>query len=313
MRAVVIKDGGVVVEQRPDPEPGVHEVLVQVHAAGMNGADILQRAGHYPPPPGVPADMPGMEFAGEVRANGPGAERFPIGERVMGLIAGAGQAELVTVHERMLMQVPPKLDWPAAGGLPEVFTTAHDALFTQCQLQMGERLLVHGAAGGVGTAAVQLGRAAGARVTATVRNAKHRELVTALGAAVVSPDDFVDEGPFDVILELVGAPNMPDNLRALRIGGRISVIGTGAGAIVEDFPLGLLMARRGRLHGSTLRGRSLEEKALTARALERSVLPLFGVGALCVPIYKTFPLAEAAEAYDTFAAGGKCGKIVLTI
>jgi putative PIG3 family NAD(P)H quinone oxidoreductase len=312
MRAVVIRDGGIVLEQRPDPEPGAQEVLVRVRAAGLNGADLLQRAGSYPVPPGVAADMPGMEFAGEVLRNGPRAERFSAGERVMGLIAGAGQAELVVVHERLLMPVPAKLDWPAAGGLPEVFTTAHDALFTQCGLQAGERLLVHGAAGGVGTAAVQLGRAAGARVSATVRNAKHREAVTALGAAVLTPGDFVDAGPFDVILELVGAPNMRDNLRALRTGGRISVIGTGAGATVEEFPLGLLMARRGRIHGSTLRGRSLEEKALTARALERSVLPLFQSGALRVALYKTFPLERAAEAYDTFAAGGKLGKIVLT-
>src|ERR1700691_1260498 len=175
MRAVVIKDGRIVIEQRPDPEPGSHEVLVRVRAAGINNADILQREGHYPPPAGVPADMPGMEFAGEVQANGPAADRFQAGERVMALIAGPGQAELVTVHDRMLMPVPPKLDWPAAGGLPEVFTTAHDALFTQCDLLVGERLLVHGAAGGVGVAAVQLGRAAGARVTATVRNLKHRD------------------------------------------------------------------------------------------------------------------------------------------
>lgn len=313
MRAVVIRDGAIVVEQRPDPEPGSHQVLVRVHAAGLNNADILQRAGHYPPPAGIPADMPGMEFAGEVIANGPGAERFPVGERVMALIAGAGQAELVVVHERMLMPVPPKLDWPAAGGLPEVFTTAHDALFTQCGLQAGERLLVHGAAGGVGCAAVQLGRAAGARVTATVRNAKHREAVAALGAAVLAPDDFVDEGPFDVILELVGAPNMVDNLRSLRIGGRVSVIGTAAGATVPEFNLGLLMARRGRIQGSTLRGRSLEEKALAARGVERSVLPLFAAGALRVPVHSTFPLAEAAEAYDQFAAGGKLGKLVLTV
>jgi NADPH:quinone reductase len=313
MRAVVISDGGIVIEERPDPEPGSHEVLVRVHAAGLNGADILQRAGHYPPPPGVPADMPGMEYAGEIRANGPGADRFPIGERVMGLIAGAAQAELLVVHERMLMPVPQRLDWPSAGGLPEAFTTAYDALFTQCGLQAGERLLVHGAAGGVGTAAVQLGRAAGALVTATVRNAQLRDFVASLGATVLSPDDFVDEGPFDVILELVGAPNMVDNLRALKVGGRISVIGTGAGATVDEFPLGLLMARRGRIHGSTLRGRSLEEKALAARAVERSVLPLFANGALLVPVYKTLPLAQAAEAYDLFAAGGKCGKIVLTI
>jgi putative PIG3 family NAD(P)H quinone oxidoreductase len=313
MRAVVIKDGAILIEERPDPEPGSHEVLVRVRAAGINNADILQREGHYPPPAGVPADMPGMEFSGEVLANGPGADRFPVGERVMALIAGAGQAELVVIHERMLMPVPAKLDWPDAGGLPEVFTTAHDALFTQCQLLAGERLLVHGGAGGVGIAAVQLGRAAGARVSATVRNPKHRDAVASLGATVLAPEDFVDEGPFDVILELVGAPNMPNNLRSLRTGGRISVIGTGAGGVVNEFPIGLLMARRGRIHGSTLRGRSLEEKALTARAVERHVLPLFATGTLRVLLHKTFALEQAAEAYDTFAAGGKLGKIVLTL
>ncbi len=312
MRAVVINDGDIVIEERPDPVAGAQEVLVKVRAAGLNGADILQRAGHYPPPQGFPADMPGMELAGEVVVNGPGATRFRVGDRVMSLIGGAAQAELAVLNERMLMPVPEKLDWAEAGGLPEVFTTAHDALFTQCGLRSGERLLVHGAAGGVGTAAVQLGRAAGARVTATVRNADHRQGVSSLGAAVVGPDDFVDEGPFDVILELVGAPNMPDNLRALHTGGRISLIGTGAGAAAE-LNLGLLMARRGRIHGSTLRGRSLEEKALTARAVEHNVLPLFASGALRVPVAKTYPLEEAARAYDQFAAGGKLGKIVLTI
>ncbi len=312
MLAVVIRDNEIAVEQRPDPAPGTGEVLVRVRAAGLNGADILQSRGRYPPPPGVPADMPGMELAGEVIANGPGAGRFPIGERVMGLIAGAGQAELAVLHERVLMPLPEQLDWAHAGGLPEVFTTAHDALFTQAGLAPGERLLVHGAAGGVGTAAVQLGRCAGARVTATVRNPELREPVSTLGASVLAPDEFVDEGPYDVILELVGAPNMPDNLRALRTGGRIAVIGTGAGAGVE-LNLGLLMARRGRIHGSTLRSRSLEERALTARALERSVLPLFASGALRVPLAKTYPLSEAASAYAHFAAGGKLGKIVLTI
>src|ERR1700679_2519314 len=157
MRAAVIKDGGIVIEDRPDPEPGSGEVLIKVRAAGLNGADILQRAGNYPPPPGVPADMPGMELAGEVLANGPGATRFRPGDRVMGLIPGAGQAELAVLHERILMPVPESLGWAEAGGLPEVFTTAHDAIFTQGELRVGERLLVHGAAGGVGTAAVQIG------------------------------------------------------------------------------------------------------------------------------------------------------------
>ncbi len=312
MRAVVISDKRIVIDQRPDPEPGAGEVLVRVHAAGLNGADILQSQGRYPPPPGVPDDLPGMELAGEVVANGAGAMRFPVGERVMGLIAGAGQAEFAVLHERVLMPVPERLGWAEAGGLPEIFTTAHDALFTQAQLKPGERLLVHGAGGGVGTAAVQLGRSAGARVIATVRNPELREGVAALGAAVLDPDDFVDEGPYDVILELVGAPNMPGNLRSLSTGGRVAVIGTGAGSSVE-VNFGLLMARRARIHGSTLRARSLEEKALTARAVERHVLPLFASGALRVPLAKTYPLSEAARAYEHFAAGGKLGKIVLTV
>ncbi len=312
MRAVVSNDGQIVVQERPDPTPGSGEVLIRVHAAALNGADLLQAVGRYPPPPGIPVDMLGMELAGEVLSNGPGAERFRLGDRVMSLIGGAGQAELAVLHERLLMPVPRGLDWPAAGGLPEVFTTAHDAIFTQSGLRAGERLLVHGAAGGVGTAAVQLGRAAGARVTATVRNPDLREAVAALGANVLDPQEFVDEGPFDVILELVGATNMPSNLQALATGGRITVIGIGAGARVE-LDLGLLMMRRARIHGSTLRARPLEEKALTARALERSVLPLFESGALRVPIAATYPLADAAKAYERFAAGGKLGKIVLTV
>jgi NADPH:quinone reductase len=311
MRAVITRDGEVVVEERPDPVPGAGEVLVRVRAAGLNGADIAQAAGRYPPPPGTPADMLGMELAGEVLENGPGADRFPVGERVMALAPGAGQSELAVVHERMLMPVPEVLDWPAAGGLPEVFTTAHDAIFTQAELKVGERLLVHGAAGGVGSAAVQLGRAAGARVTATVRNPDHRGEVASLGAVVLDPEDFVDEGPYDVVLELVGAPNMHDNLKSLRTGGRIAVIGTGAGAMAE-INLGLLMIKRARIHGSTLRARALEEKALTARALERSVLPLFATGALRVPIAATYRLEDASTAYSHFSGGGKLGKIVLT-
>src|SRR5881409_3150425 len=183
MKAVTIREGGeLVVAERPDPEPGAGEVLVRVRATGLNGADILQRRGAYPAPPGAPPDIPGLELAGEVAALGPGARRFQPGDRVMGIVGGGGQAELAVVHERQLMPVPEALDWPAAGALPEVFTTAHDAIFTQAGLRPGERLLVHGAAGGVGTAAVQLGVASGARVAATVRNADLRDSVAALGA-----------------------------------------------------------------------------------------------------------------------------------
>jgi NADPH:quinone reductase-like Zn-dependent oxidoreductase len=210
------------------------------------------------------------------------------------------------------MPVPDGLDWPAAGGLPEVFATAHDAVFTQGELRTGERLLVHGGAGGVGTAAIQLARAAGASVTATVRNEQLRLQVAELGAEVISPEGFAEHGPFDVILELVGAPNMPENLNALATGGRIAVIGVSAGA-KSEVNLLALMGKRARIHGSTLRARPLEQKALLARLVEHEVLPLFESGALRVPIAETFPLEQTAAAYERFAAGGKLGKIVVTL
>lgn len=312
MRAVTIRDKQIVIEEHPDPEPGDGEVLVKVRAAGLNGADMHQLAGHYPAPPGSPQDIPGLELAGEVVDRGPGAERFAVGDRVMSIVGGGGQAELAVVHERILMPVPGNLSWVEAGGLPEVFTTAHDAVFTQAGLVAGERLLVHGAAGGVGCAAVQLGHAAGARVTATVRNADLRDAVGKFGAQVYAPDDFRERGPYDVILELVGAVNLVDNLKAINTGGRIAVIGTGAGASGE-LNLGLLMMKRARIHGSTLRARPLELKALTARAMERSVLPLFEAGTVAVPVAETYPLDQAPAAYDHFKAGGKLGKIVVTM
>jgi len=311
VRAATIRSQEIVIEEHPDPVPGSGEVLVRVHGAGLNGADMMQRRGLYPAPAGSPQEIPGIEFAGVVEANGPAAERFAIGDRVMGIIGGGAQAELVTAHERVLMAVPDGLDWAPAGGLPEVFTTAHDAIFTQGGLRSGEHLLVHGGAGGVGTAAIQLGCAAGARVTATVRREDLREQVAALGASAIAPEEFAARGPFDVILELVGGPNMGENLQALASGGRICVIGVGGGARSE-LNLLALMGKRARIHGSTLRARPLEEKALTARLLEQQVLPLFERGRLTVPVAETFELARAAAAYERFAAGGKLGKIVIT-
>jgi NADPH:quinone reductase len=312
MRAVTVRDGEIVIEEHPDPVPGAGEVLVRVRAAGLNGADMMQRRGLYPAPAGSPADIPGLELAGEVAGLGPGAERFSEGDRVMAIVGGGGQAELAVVHERQLMGVPETLDWPAAGGLPEVFTTAHDALFSQAGLRPGEHLLVHGGAGGVGTAAIQLAAAVGARVTATVRREELREQVAALGAEVIAPEGFAAHGPFDVILELVGAPNLPENLQALATGGRITVIGVSAGAKGE-LNLLALMGKRARIHGSTLRARPLEEKAIATRRVEHELLPLFGAGSLRVPVAETFPLEQAAAAYERFAAGGKLGKIVLEI
>jgi len=312
MRAVTIADGALSVADRPDPKPGPGEVLVAVRAAGVNGADILQRKGAYPAPPGAPADIPGLELAGEVVECGPGAERFAVGDRVMAVVGGGGQAELAVLHERAAMPVPNAVDWTQAGGLAEVFVTAHDAIFGQAALRPGERLLVHGGAGGVGTAAVQLGHAAGARVTATVRNEALRPEVAKLGAEAIAPEGFEEHGPFDVILELIGAPNMAGNLKALASGGRIVVIGVGAGFKAEVNLLAV-MGKRATIGGSTLRARPLEQKALAMRRVEAEVLPLFESGALTVPVAAAFPLAEAEAAYERFTAGGKLGKVVLTV
>ena len=310
MRAVTIRDERLHIEEHDDPTPGTGEILVRVRAAGLNGADMLQRRGRYPAPPGAPQDIPGLELAGEVVAVGHGASRFSEGDRVMAVVAGGGQAELAVVHERAAMPVPEALEWPAAGGFPEVFTTAHDALFTQADLTAGERLLVHGGAGGVGTAAVQLGYAAGASVTATVRREELRDAVEKLGATAIDPDGFEEHGPFDVILELVGAPNLPANVNALETGGRIVVIGIGAGAKTE-LNLAILMGKRAILRGSTLRARPLEQKADAARRVERHVLPLVESGAVSVPVADVFQLEEAEAAYDRFSAGGKLGKVVM--
>ena len=310
MRAVTIVDGSLEWREHEDPTPGTGELLVRVEAAGLNAGDLLQLRGLYPAPPGSPADIPGLEAAGTVVRTGPGATRFAVGDRVMAGVGGGGQAELLVVHESVALAVPEGLDPAAAGGFPEVFTTAHDALFSQAGLALGEHLCVHAAAGGVGTAAVQLAVAAGARVTAPVRNHDLRAAVRALGATVVDPEGFAEHGPFDVVLELIGGPNLAADVASLAVGGRISVIGVGAGAKAEVNLLAL-MGVRGRIHGSTLRARPLEGKAAAAQAVARHVLPLLADGRLTVPVAATFPMSEASAAYERFAAGGKFGKIVL--
>jgi NADPH:quinone reductase len=315
VHAVTVAEGTLVWGEHADPVPGGQELLVAVRAAGLNGADMLQRRGLYAAPPGSPADIPGLELAGEVLATGPGCTRFTPGDRVMAVVGGGGQAELAVVHERTAFPVPDRLSWPEAGGFPEVFTTAHDALFTQCGVTIGERVLVHGAAGGVGLAGVQLAACAGAHVVATVRDETRRADVARIGQScgsvdVVAPDGFVEHGPYDVVLEVVGAPNLPDDLDALALGGRIAVIGVGAGARAEVNLLAL-MGTRGRVHGSTLRSRPLEQKADAAQLVDRHVLPLVDWGRIQIPVDATYPMADATAAYDRFEAGGKLGKIVL--
>ena len=317
VHAVTTVDGEIAWREHPDPAPGEGELLVAVRAAGLNGADMLQRKGLYPAPPGSPDDIPGMELAGEVVAVGPNVTRFATGDRVMAIVGGGGQAELALVHERVALPVPDQMTWAEAGGFPEVFTTAHDALFTQCGLTIGDAVVVHGAAGGVGIAGVQLAACAGARVTATVRNPDLRDGVAAIGRAcgdvdVCAPDEFAARGPFDVVLELVGAPNVPDDLEALAVGGRIVVVGVGNGASATVNLL-TLMARRARILASTLRARPLEGKAATARAVEHSVLPLVESGRVRVPVAEEFAMADASAAYERFEVGGKLGKLVLVV
>jgi NADPH:quinone reductase-like Zn-dependent oxidoreductase len=287
VRAATIVDGRIEVADRPDPVPGDGEVLIEVRAAGINGADLGQRAGRYPPPPGA-TDVPGLECAGET----------PDGRRVMALLPGGGQAELAVVHASHVLPVPDSMTWEEAGGFVEVFATAHDALFTQAELAAGERLLVNGAAGGVGVAAVQLGLAAGATVTANARH--HHGELRSLGA-----DTDVD-GEYDVILELVGGENLATNLERLALKGRISVIGTGAGSVAE-IQFGFLMRTRGRIYGSTLRARSLDEKAEVIASLGA----FMAEHTFHIPVEETFPLERTQDAYERFRAGNKFGKIVV--
>jgi NADPH:quinone reductase len=294
MDAAVIVGGVVEVQEVPDPVPGPNELLVRVRGAGINGADVMQRAGRYPPPPGAP-ETPGLEFAGEA---------VDTGARVMALVAGGGHAELAVVNRSHVLGVPAAMSWEEAGGFMEAFATAYDAIWTQGELEQGERLLVNGAAGGVGLAAVQLGVARGARVTGTIRHFEHHARLADLGA------DSDASGEYDVILELVGGENLTHDLDLLAPRGRLVVIGVGAGATASiDFRK--LMAKRGRISASTLRSRSVNDKADLVHRLDTDVLPLLESGDVSVPVHASYPLQQAQEAYDAFAAGGKFGKLVL--
>ena len=279
VRAAVIEDGQVGVAERPDPEPGAGEVLVRVRAAGINGADLLQRKGAYPAPPGAPPDIPGPRARRRGRRLGPGAARFAPGDRVMAVVGGGGQAELAVVHERQLMPVPDGSTGrrPAA---PEVFTTAHDALFTQAGLGPGERLLVHGAAGGVGTR--RPARRRRRRATSPPPSAIPAPATACaeLGAdEVLDPEGFADHGP---------VRRRARARRRAQPAGRTWrrwpwTAGSSSSASARGFKAELnllaLMGKRARITGSTLRPRPLEEKAITARAMERQVLPLLAAGA----------------------------------
>ena len=295
------------VDERPDPVPQPSEVLVRATHAALNPADVAQRAGNYPAPPGSPADVPGLEVAGTIVACGGAVTTWRAGDRAFGLVGGGGLADMVAVHERHVARIPDNLTDREAAAVPEAFITAHDAVFTRAGLEMGETLLVNGASGGVGTAAVQLGAAAGARVLANARS--HRDVLADLGA---EPCVLSEAKGVDVVLELVGAANLPASLEALALHGRIIIVGTGAGADAE-LSLRLLMGRRATLMGTLLRARPMEEKAAAVPAFARSVVPQLAGGRVRPVIDRVFPVAEAAAAFDHLSAPGKLGKVLLEL
>jgi NADPH2:quinone reductase len=322
MRAVVYSGAGgnevIRVEERPDPAPGVGEVLVGVRYAGLNPADVAQRNGRYPAPPGWPQDVPGLEVSGTVIACGPGVPRFAPGDRVFGLVGGGGLASRVLAHERQLSPVPDSLDEQTAASVAEAFVTAHDAIRTQAGLVSGETLLVHGAAGGVGSAAVQIGLVIGARVIGVVRNDVARAAVEGLGAEVVADQRFAaavleTTGGVgaDVVLELVGAVHFPDNLDALAADGRIVLVGTSIGGTSIELPVGAMMSKRAIVRGTTLRARTLERKALTMRAFEREVLPHLASGRMKPLIDSVYPADRVGDAFDRLSGPGKAGKVLI--
>ncbi|HEX8271398.1 MAG TPA: NAD(P)H-quinone oxidoreductase [Longimicrobiaceae bacterium] len=324
MRAVVIaRPGGPEVLQlaeRPLPEPGPGEIRVRVHASALNRADLLQRRGQYPAPPGAPQDVPGLEYAGEVDAVGEGAGLWAVGNRVMGIVGGGGYAEYVVVHEREAMRIPQGLSFEEGAAIPEAFLTAYDALFTRLELLMGERVLIHAVGSGVGTAALQLARAAGAVTIGTSRSADKLARAAELGLDVgidtskeelaAALENATYGSGVHAVVDLVGGKLLEESLRGLAQGGRVVVVGTVAGSKVE-LDLGLLLRRRIRIVGTVLRTRPLEEKIALAREFSSTVLPLLSSGKIRPVIDRVYPFSEIADAHRQMEENDTFGKIVL--
>jgi putative PIG3 family NAD(P)H quinone oxidoreductase len=326
MKAVVFKGKGgpevIALEERPDPAPSRGEVLVRVRAAALNRADLLQRRGLYPPPPGTRPDVPGMELAGEVAALGEGVTAWKPGDRVMAITPGEAQAELCVVHERMLMAVPEGLTLEDAGALPEAGITAHDALFTLGGLRPGAAVLVHAIGSGVATLALQLARAAGATVIGTSRTPAKLERAAGLGLAHGlrvdgDPPRFAEavrgltggQG-VPLVLEFVGGPYLAEDLAALAPCGRVILIGTMGGPRAE-LDLGLVLRARATVVGTVLRPRPLEEKIAATRAFAREVLPLIAAGAVKPVVDAVLPAEAAREAHQRLERNDSFGKLVL--
>lgn len=299
--------------EQTTPEPGPFDVVVAVRAAGVNAADLLQRQGSYPAPPGWPVDVPGMELAGIVQAVGDRVTEPLLGRRVCAIVGGGAQASHCVVPSEHLLFPPDHVAWEEAGGFSEAFTTAYDALVTQARLEVGERVLISGASGGVGVAGVQIARTFGAHVIAVTRTNDHHDRLRALGAnETITMGELDGLTGVDVILELVGAAHLNQAQRLLNPFARVVVIGVGSGSRA-DVDLRALMRSRSIITGSTLRSRSRSEKADIARLVSDSLIPRWTTGEIDVPVDRVFDLADASAAYDYFAQPGKLGKVVLRI
>jgi putative PIG3 family NAD(P)H quinone oxidoreductase len=329
MKAVVITkfgdvDGLQVREVEKPANPTADRVLVRVRAAGLNRADILQRKGHYPAPSGYPPDIPGIEFAGSVEAIGPEVRTWKIGQRVFGITGGGAQAEYLVTPENQLAEIPLNLDWTRAAAVPEVFITAHDALFVRAGLQSGENVLVHAAGSGVGTAAIQLARAAGASVFGTSRNAEklararryglNRSVVAAADPVIIAESihGWTGGKGVDVVLDLVGAAYLEANLKSLATLGRMVLVGTTSGSKAPlDFSLA--MSKRVTIVGTVLRSRAPEEKAAATHAFATHVLPLLASGLVEPVVDSTFKLEQVREAHLRLESNETFGKVVLLL
>jgi NADPH:quinone reductase len=313
VRALVIADGELRIEERPTPAPEADQVLVEVTGAGLNRADTIQARGRYPAPPGWPPDVPGLEFAGTVAATGRGVNAIREGDRVMGIVGGGAHATHLITKKELCSPVPSELDKLIAGGVPETFITAHDALVTQGDLRPGQRVLIHGVGSGVGTAAVQVARLLGATTVGTSRTKAKLRRAAELGLdeGVLASEAMADEiGEVDVVIDLIGGDYVATDVKVCRVRGRIVIVGLLAGAMTT-LNLGAVLSKRLTIRGTTLRARPDHEKVLAARAFEREVLPSLGRGDARVVVDKVFMLDDAPAAYEYMLSNEGFGKTII--
>jgi len=321
--AVITKPGGpevLEIQERPVPAPRPGQLLVRVHASALNRADLLQREGHYPAPVGSPADIPGMEFSGEIAEIGDGVSRWRVGDRVFGIVGGGANAEYLIADAESVAQIPDNLSWVEAAAIPEAFITAYDALVTQAGVATGETVLIHAVGSGVGLAVIQVARAWQAIPYGTARTADKIERARAYGLedGLVVGDDVEIIGRLtggrgaDVTIDLVGGAYLPASIRVAAPRGRIMLVGTLAGREAK-VPLGLILGKRLTLRGTVLRSRSLEEKRAVTAAFERDVVPLFASEVLRPAIDSTFALTDIRQAHVALAGNKTFGKVVLRV